>query len=372
MKKTVTTLMLAAMVMTCLSCQQQKSKNECKIMGTAKGFPDGEVLYLTTDLNTGEPIDSAVVKGGKFGISGQVDSVQLALLFVKNNSQQNAPFFLEPGVVRIELNQEPGTSRVSGSGINNEWQTLNDKMQEFSKNMQEITSGIDMNKLTEAQQANLTAHLQQAEQDAVTYIVNTTEKNIGNELGFFLVTNYMDAESFSPQKRRELISKMPEAMRQRPAIKELEAAIAAAAKTEVGKMASDITLPTPDGNSMSLLAEAKKNKLTLIDFWASWCGPCRQEMPMVVELYKQYKDKGFGIVGISLDSDKTAWVKGIGELGMSWPQMSDLKGWQSEAAQLYIVKSIPQTFVIDQQGKIVARGLRGQQLADFIKKELAQ
>lgn len=108
----------------------------------------------------------------------------------------------------------------------------------------------------------------------------------------------------------------------------------------------------------------------MIDFWASWCGPCRAEMPNVIKAYNEYKDKGFGVVGISLDNDAAAWKSAIKSLGIPWAQMSDLKGWQSAGAALYNVRAIPATVLIDQSGKIIAKDLRGDDLEAKLKELL--
>ena len=116
--------------------------------------------------------------------------------------------------------------------------------------------------------------------------------------------------------------------------------------------------------------EVKKHKVTVIDFWASWCGPCRQEMPFMMQMYDKLQSKGLGIIGISLDNDKDAWVKGTEALGFTWPQMSDLKGWENEIAQHFQVTSIPHTIVVDQKGTILRRGLRGEELEAFVAEQL--
>jgi peroxiredoxin len=131
----------------------------------------------------------------------------------------------------------------------------------------------------------------------------------------------------------------------------------------VGTKFIDFEMPAPDGKMVKLSDYAGKGKLVLVDFWASWCGPCRQDMPGVVELYAQYKDKGFEIVGVTLDRDGDAWKKSLTDMHMTWPQMSDLQYWQSAAAQLYAVNSIPHTMLIDGEGTIIARGLRGEALS---------
>ena len=106
----------------------------------------------------------------------------------------------------------------------------------------------------------------------------------------------------------------------------------------------------------------KSDRPVILDLWASWCGPCRREMPSVVEAYKTYQAKGLEVVGVSLDTDMAAWKKAITDLNITWPQMSDLKGWQNAGAALYGVRSIPATVLINQEGKIVARNLRGEEL----------
>lgn len=138
----------------------------------------------------------------------------------------------------------------------------------------------------------------------------------------------------------------------------------------MGGDAPEITLNQPDGTPLSL--SSYRGKLTLIDFWASWCGPCRRENPHVVALYQKYKNKGFDILGVSLDSNKDAWVAAIEKDGLQWKHVSDLGGWGSSPAKLYGVTSIPQTFLIDKNGKIVAKNLRGEQLTNKLKEILGE
>ena len=116
-------------------------------------------------------------------------------------------------------------------------------------------------------------------------------------------------------------------------------------------------------DKMLNLEELKGKKYILLDFWASWCPPCRREMPNLVEVYKQYKAKGFEIVGVSLDSKQDAWEKGIKDLNITWPQLSDLQGWKNSGAALYYVNSIPHTILVDKDGTIVAKNLHGEEIA---------
>ncbi|HPR27139.1 TlpA disulfide reductase family protein [Lentimicrobium sp.] len=153
------------------------------------------------------------------------------------------------------------------------------------------------------------------------------------------------------------------ASRNNPSFKpaaDLKQKVALERKLAVGNPAPEISLPGPDGGEITL--SSLRGKVVLIDFWASWCGPCRRENPEVVRIYNRFRDKGFEVFGVSLDRDRDAWLNAIAKDGLVWTQVSDLKYWQSQAALLYGVKSIPHTVLIDQEGKIIMRRLRGKAL----------
>jgi peroxiredoxin len=209
----------------------------------------------------------------------------------------------------------------------------------------------------------LIASLSSCRTSAPRLVYQTIEANITNPVGVYLLPSY--AGAFELDKQKALVEKIPAAL-VNERINKLKAHIETSEKTAVGQKYIDFSMQTPEGKTVSLSDFVSKNKYTLIDFWASWCGPCRKEMPNVVEAYKAFKDKGFGIVGISLDENADKWKEAITALNITWPQMSDLQGWNNAGAKLYGVNSIPATVLVDQEGTIVARNLRG----DAIKSKL--
>ncbi|GAB4334685.1 MAG: TlpA disulfide reductase family protein [Flammeovirgaceae bacterium] len=151
-------------------------------------------------------------------------------------------------------------------------------------------------------------------------------------------------------------------------VKDMQEKIQGMKRIAVGSNAPDIQLTDPNGKIVSL--SSLKGKVVLIDFWASWCGPCRKENPNVVRMYEKFKNKGFEIYGVSLDKDKQAWLDAIQKDGLKWIHVSDLKFWQSDAAKLYNISAIPMTVLLDKEGKIIAKNLRGKALEDKLNEIL--
>lgn len=129
----------------------------------------------------------------------------------------------------------------------------------------------------------------------------------------------------------------------------------------------DLTLKNEKGENISISDYVSKNKYTLIDFWASWCAPCHKEIPTLTEAYRKYKDKGFEIVGVSLDEDAERWKSTISQKGLQWPQMSDLGGWESIACAEYSIQAIPLVYLVDKGGTIIAKNLRGEDLLNKLE-----
>ena len=365
MKAFQASILFSAAVIALTACHS----NAYKISGKVEGLKDGDTLYVTNDLQTGIPTDTLIVKDGKFELSGETDSTYIAMIYSGARNELNAPFFVEPGNITIKLVETPGGSRVGGTKCNEQWQELNDSVMTIGKEINRIAEHIYGNTIDEMEQQKGMELIDKLNQRFSAIVVKTTEKNIKNEFGYFLLTYYPE-ELIDNQTRKKLIDKLPEEMQKRPVIQEMLSNLKQADETAEGMTIKDFNQPGIDGTELSLMSEVAKNKITVIDFWASWCGPCRQEMPFMLEMFSKYKDKGLGIVGISLDEDSDSWKAATQQLNIPWIQMSDLKGWENAIAKHFCVNSIPHTIVVDQQGKILKRGLRGEKLEEFVAKQL--
>jgi len=365
MKAFQASILFSAAVLALTACHS----NTYKISGAVEGLNDGDTLFITNDLQTGIPTDTLIVKDGKFELSGETDSTYLCMVYSEKRNELNAPFFIEPGNISIKLVETPGASRVGGTKCNEQWQELNDSVMTIGKEINRIAEHIYGNTVDEMEQQKGMEQIEKLNQRFSAIVVKTTEKNIKNEFGYFLLTYYPE-ELIDNQTRMKLIDKLPDEKQKRPAIQKMLANLKQASESAEGMTIKDFTQPGLDGTPVSLLGEVSKSKITVIDFWASWCGPCRQEMPFMVELYDKYKDKGLNIIGISLDEDSDAWKAATQQLNIPWVQMSDLKGWENVIAKHFCVNSIPHTIVVDQQGKILKRGLRSEKLEEFVVDQL--
>ena len=177
-----------------------------------------------------------------------------------------------------------------------------------------------------------------------------------------ILSDMMNGKSLSTNKFKELFENLDEEVKNSEIGKQLNETIQKATATAVGSKAPEFSAPTPEGEQLAL--KDALGKITIVDFWASWCKPCRIENPNVVKLYNEYHDKGLNIIGVSLDKNgqKDKWLKAIEDDGLTWQHVSNLQYWQGPVAQLYNVRSIPATFILDENGVIIAKDLRGEAL----------
>ncbi|MCR5157758.1 MAG: AhpC/TSA family protein [Prevotella sp.] len=352
----------------CLASCSGNGGNTYTLKGTAAFMTDGQLELLD---DQGQPLDTIDVKNGQFSYTGQADSACLYTLSAIGweNGVGTAQFFTEPGTITATLTEVPQQSTIGGTTANDALQKLAETTNPLYDKINELETLVYTDTAQTYDQLALAGKYQQLVNEIADKCKEFAGANIDNELGFMLVIRFIDP-SEDAALLRSLIAKMPEKFRQRQQTKELEARLQAFEATGIGQTIADFSLNTPQGEPLSVMSEVKKNKLTILDFWASWCGPCRREMPFMKELYAKYQSKGLGIVGISLDESASEWNRAIEELKIPWPQMSDLRGWECSAAQTFQVNAIPYLIVLDQEGKILQKGLRGEELEQFVAQQL--
>ena len=363
MKKIV--YLFAAGTMALAACTSEPSY---KISGTIEGATDGELVYLQ-EVKGRElvKLDSAVVTAGAFTFNGRQDvAANRYITYTPAEGKgKMADFFLENGNITVAFGEE---TTVAGTPNNDIYQAYKKEAGVLNKEMRALYGKFKEEGLTEEQKAEIEKQYEDLDKKLNDLTFNTIDANITNAVGIHLWPG--SSYSMDLEQLKALAAKVPAEFQSNERIANLLKRIEILEKTAVGQKFTDFSMPDPEGNIIKLSDEISKNKYTLVDFWASWCGPCRAEMPNVIAAYKEFNKKGFGIVGVSLDSDAAKWKDAIKSMNMTWTHMSDVKGWQCEGAALYGVNSIPATVLVAQDGTIIARNLRGEAIAEKLKELL--
>ena len=348
--------MMAMAALTMVACQ---NKNAYTISGTFENAGEGDSVSL--QLVEGRKLvdlQKVPVVNGKFEFKGVADSVQIAAVTMGDAFCQ---FFLEPGQIKVDLKLGQ-MSYALGTPNNNAYESFMSDMKALEEEYAESARNAQNPDLTEAQRAEVKAQMSSFEEKYYQAIKNSIADNVGNDFGLYNLTN--SYYYYAPEELAPVLEGYIAAFPNNARLQQLKKHNDLSLETSVGKQFKDFEMADVDGNMHKISEYVSANKVTLIDFWASWCGPCRAEIPAVKAAYEAYKGKGFGIVGVSLDNNKDAWTASIKNLGMEWAQISDLKGWNCEGAKLYGVNSIPATVLVAQDGTILARNLRGEAIQE--------
>lgn len=349
--------LFAVAVLSLASCTGNKSYT---IKGSIEGASDGDTVFLQKrDNGQFNKLDSAVIANGEFTFKGSQDSViNCYITYAKGDNHLFMDFFLENGKIDVKVGKKDDSA--IGTPNNDAYQEFRAKMNSLKNKQNEIYQSMGDTTLTDKQREEKIAEMNKLEDSMMEVIKTSIDKNITNTIGIYLLSQYNYYLEYSELK--PILEKVPAKYQNDKNIIQIKEFVESSAKTAVGQKYVDFSMLTPDEKPIKLSDYAGKGKIVLVDFWASWCGPCRQEMPNLVDAYAKYKNKGFEIVGVSLDKDREAWKNGIKQLKITWPQMSDLKFWNCEGSKLYAVRSIPHTVLIDKDGTILARGIRGEEL----------
>ena len=370
MKKIVLLVIATLSIFAC----NKVSENEFVISGTAEGIENGTKVYLQVQGET-EMIakDTVEVQSGKFEIKGAFETLEIAIVTVEGNNP--IPFIMENGNITIKVNKDTIQNSVVGGTPENElFQDYSGKTKEVYKKIGDFQAA-KQEEFMGAQAVNDTVtmnalmnQLKTMQEELIVLAKDVISKNNDKYLSALLLENNLATQTITAEEGKAYFDKFTDRIKQTRSGKNIEKIVKAATEVVIGKPAPDFSAPSPEGKTISL--KESLGKVTIIDFWASWCAPCRQENPNVVAMYNELHEKGLNIIGVSLDRDGDKWKEAIAKDGLTWPQISNLKFWQEPIAEQYNVKSIPATFILDENGIIVARDLRGDELKAKVKELL--
>jgi len=334
---------------------------------------DGLKVYRLIANANNQPkiVDSTTIGKNKFLMHGSARNPSISFIQVESLNF-NLPIIVEEGKIKIKMFKDSiGSSRISGTTSNEHFNDYKFETKEFSQAIKQIRADIQQ----AAQNGNndfvkdLQVDYKNVQDQIYSYELDFLKRNFDSYLSVILLERFIASKVLSIPEAKEVFNKFTDRIKNSDIGIRLKNTFENPNQpVEVGDYAPNFNAPTPEGEILYL--NDKLGKITLLEFWASWCGPCRRENPNLVKIYNKFNDKGFEIVGVSLDKRKSQWIQAIADDYLTWHHVSNLQFWQDPIARLYKVRHIPASFILDEKGVIVSKNLRGHQLESKISELL--
>lgn len=360
MKKILTILGFAALIASC----SETPKNGYNIDITATGIADSTHIYIqkVSPGAQGQVLDTLQIMGEKANYKGVAEQPGLYAMIVEN-VRGGFPFFIEEGDIDITVYKDSvARSLVTGTPNNEDALTFTKDRKVLEKRFASIQQQM---REAQVKQDTVSANVMretynELREDSKALNYSFVKEHTSSLFSAVLLSNMIRSKSQPMDTINVLYQALDADIKASEFGTFIGESLEAFNKIAIGSKAPEFSAPTPEGKEMAL-ADAL-GKVTIVDFWAAWCQPCRKENPNMVKLYETYHDKGLNVIGVSLDRTKEAWLKAIEEDGLPWYQISNLMAGNDPIARMYNVSSIPATFVLDENGMIIAKGLRGEAL----------
>jgi len=342
------------------------------VEGELDGIETGMVYLQKRETGKFVKVDSANLENGIFEIKGgTVDYPSVHYLSVEGK-RGYLMLFLENDRISVSGHADSiYLAKAEGAPTQDKYNEYNEGLEPYYERNSTLFEGVREARQAGDQEkiAELEAERNQLFEDITNYNLDFIKSNPGS----YVAPTVLRSESYgmSGEEIEAKINELDEELLKTQIIIDLLDRVEKLKKVAIGKIAPDFTQDDPEGNPVSL-SEILGSKILLVDFWAAWCGPCRNENPNVVAVYNEFHDKGFDVLGVSLDREKDDWLKAIEDDKLTWTHVSDLKYWENEAAQLYAVNSIPANFLLDSNGEILATNVRGPELREKVAEILGE